>query len=413
MSTATSTIQWVEDAVRHHPLHTRAGFWQGVFAHWFSSFVYNQIWEDPRVDAEALQLGPESRVLTISSGGCNVLHYLLSDPAAVTAIDLNSTHLALLRLKLAALRGLPSHAEFYRMFGEAQSDGNLAAYERWVREKLDESSREYWEEGGPLRLAFAGRRLNYLREGLYNFSHLGFLLRLVHWVGWIHGRDLSRILRARSLEEQRRIYAQELAPLLEGRLFRTLTKLPFALFSLGIPPQQGAALRAEAQGDLAAVLRARVERLACHLPMADNYFAWQAFSRRYDHAQRLAIPDYLAAENFEALRERVTRVETQQCGLREFLGRQAPGAFNAFVLLDAQDWMPDREIAALWAEIARVSPPRGRIIFRTAAAASPIERALPAELLQRFARHDEASAALHARDRSAIYGGFHLYEVRP
>lgn len=413
MSTATTTIEWVEDAVRHHPLHTRAGFWQGVFAHWFSSFVYNQIWEDPRVDTEALQLGPESRVLTISSGGCNVLHYLLSDPASVTAIDLNSTHLALLRLKLAALRSLPGHAEFYRMFGEARSEANLAAYERWVRPKLDAPAREFWEGGGAASSVCAGRRLHYLREGLYNFSHLGFLLRLVHWVGWVHGRDLSRILRARSLEEQRRIYAQELAPLLEGRLFRTLTKLPFALFSLGIPPQQGAALQAEAQGDLAAVLRARVERLACHLPIADNYFAWQAFSRCYDHAQRVAIPDYLAEENFDALQERADRVETQQCGLREFLSRQAPGSFNAFVLLDAQDWMPDREIAELWSQIRRVSPPGGRIIFRTAAAASPLERALPPELLRHFVRHEESSAALHARDRSAIYGGFHLYEVQP
>ena len=31
-----------------------------------------------------------------------------------------------------------------------------------------------------------------------------------------------------------------------------------------------------------AVLRERVERLACDFPIQDNYFAWQAFGRGYD-----------------------------------------------------------------------------------------------------------------------------------
>ena len=51
-----------------------------MFTFWFNSFVYNQIWEDPRVDLKALALTPESRMLTISSGGCNVLNYLIHKP---------------------------------------------------------------------------------------------------------------------------------------------------------------------------------------------------------------------------------------------------------------------------------------------------------------------------------------------
>ena len=52
-----------------------------LFAFWFGRFVYNQIWEDPRVDLAALELGPGNRLVTIASGGCNVLNYLLADPA--------------------------------------------------------------------------------------------------------------------------------------------------------------------------------------------------------------------------------------------------------------------------------------------------------------------------------------------
>ena len=52
-----------------------SGFLQRLFAVWFDAFVYNQIWEDPRVDLEALELDGDSRVLTISSGGCNAMNY--------------------------------------------------------------------------------------------------------------------------------------------------------------------------------------------------------------------------------------------------------------------------------------------------------------------------------------------------
>ncbi len=411
MSTAT-TIEWVEDAVRHHPLHTPAGFWQGVFARWFSSFVYNQIWEDPRVDVEALQLGSDSRVLTISSGGCNVLHYLLADPASVTAIDLNGTHLALLRLKLAALRHLPGHAEFYTMFGEARSKQNRWNYDRWLRAALDDETREFWEGGNLLRQTFLGPRLEYLRKGLYDHAHLGWFLRAIHFAARALGHDVGRIVHARTREEARQIFEEEIAPLLDGRLVRFVSRLPFALFSLGVPPQQQAAMHAEEGSDLAAVLRGRVERLACAFPMTDNYFAWQAFTRGYDNSSRQAVPDYLREENFHFLRERADRVQTQQCGLRGFLSRQKPESFDSFVLLDAQDWMPDHEISGLWAEIARVGTPGARIAFRTAASVSPLERAVPPTLFARFHEHADEARRLHAQDRSAIYGAFHLYELR-
>ena len=82
--------------------------------------VYPQIWEDPRADMEALELTSQSRVVTIASGGCNVMSYLAANPAQIYAIDLNETHIALLKLKLAAARHLPNHATFYRFFGAAR-----------------------------------------------------------------------------------------------------------------------------------------------------------------------------------------------------------------------------------------------------------------------------------------------------
>ncbi len=71
--------------------------------------------------------------------------------------------------------------------------------------------------------------------------------------------------------------------------------------------------------------------------------------------------------------------------------------------------MDDEALNALWHQITRTSRPGARVIFRTAAVESLLPGRLDPSLLSRW-RYDEArSSSLHARDRSAIYGGFHLY----
>jgi S-adenosylmethionine-diacylglycerol 3-amino-3-carboxypropyl transferase len=82
------------------------------------------------------------------------------------------------------------------------------------------------------------------------------------------------------------------------------------------------------------------------------------------------------------------------------------------VLLDAQDWMTDAQLDALWTEITRTARPGARVIFRTAAEPSLLPGRLAPELLDRWHYAAETSLALAQRDRSAIYGGFHFYVLK-
>ena len=104
------------------------------------------------------------------------------------------------------------------------------------------------------------------------------------------------------------------------------------------------------------------------------------------------------------------RVETHVASLTDQLRTEAPGSLNAFVLLDSQDWMPPPVIEELWSEIARVGLPGSRVIFRTAGEKSPVEKALEPATRGKFRSDEARSRELHALDRSAIYGMFHLYE---
>jgi S-adenosylmethionine-diacylglycerol 3-amino-3-carboxypropyl transferase len=95
--------------------------------------------------------------------------------------------------------------------------------------------------------------------------------------------------------------------------------------------------------------------------------------------------------------------------MTEALATEPAGTLDGYVLLDAQDWMTPVQLEALWSEIDRTGTAGARVICRTAGATSPVERHLPEAIRQRWRRLDELSATLFARDRSAVYGGFHVY----
>lgn len=401
--------QWVQTgrilkkAVARNRLMSCEGLLERLFAAAFRGLVYPQIWEDPVVDMEAMRIEPHHHVVAIASGGCNVMSYLLADPAKITAVDLSPAHVALLRLKIAAARLLPAWEDFYRFFGEARSTGNLRAYDEWLKPRLDFQTRAYWEG----RAVF-GRRLSAFSTGLYRRGLLGRFIAAGHVFAKLSGKRLEGLLSCRSLEEQRAYFDRHIAPLFDSRFLRRLAGYRASLFGLGIPPAQYAALCGGRP--MHEVLKERLRTLACDFPVAGNYFAWQAFGRRYASGEPGKVPPYLERGNFEKMRERVERIDVRQSSIAEELLRMPPASVDRIVLLDAQDWMTDRQLAELWAAIMRAAGPGARVIFRTAGEVTILPGRLPPGVLEHW-RYDEGkSRELHRRDRSSIYGGFHLYE---
>jgi S-adenosylmethionine-diacylglycerol 3-amino-3-carboxypropyl transferase len=72
--------------------------------------------------------------------------------------------------------------------------------------------------------------------------------------------------------------------------------------------------------------------------------------------------------------------------------------------------MNDQQINELWGEISRTAREGARIIFRTAAEKSIVAGRLAPEIDRQWTYLKERSDSLNKADRSAIYGGFHIYE---
>ncbi len=400
----------LEKAAHQRPANTRRGALERLFTLMFQGFVYNQIWEDPDVDLDALELAPNHRLVTIASGGCNVLNYLAADPAEIVAVDLNDNHIALTRLKLAALAHLPGYDAFFRFFGHANDKANRDAFDDILVPLLDAETRRYWDK----RILPHGRRVNMFSRNLYRYGLLGRFIGILHTVAKLHGKRLEDVLEARTKEEQRNAFEREIAPLFDYKSIKLLSKSPVSLYALGIPPAQYDELVSSTNGNAIAVLRERVERLACDFPIHENYFAWQAFGRGYDVENRMAVPAYLRRDTYDVIRTRTDRVAVHHASLTDFLATQKAQSMHRYVLLDAQDWMNASQLAALWTEIDRTADARdARVIFRTAGPDSPLPRKLPPALLAPWTYLEKESRAWHAKDRSSIYGGFHVYARRP
>jgi S-adenosylmethionine-diacylglycerol 3-amino-3-carboxypropyl transferase len=395
----------VRDAAQTHKTTSRRGLLERLFALAFDGLVYAQIWEDPVVDMEALEIDGRTRLIAIASGGCNLMSYVTAGPARVLAVDLNPAHIALLKLKIAAARQLDEHEDFFALFGRPGERRNRATYAR-LRPHLDPASRSFWEA----RTIKGRRRYHMLAGNLYRHGLLGRCIGFGHAMVRLHGRRPGRLLEAESLAEQRRIFEETIAPVFDSPIVRMIAKTPVAYFGLGIPPAQFDALKDDAPGGegLAGLVRARVERLACDFPIHENYYAWQAFGRRYDPHAR-SVPPYLDPARFAAVKRFAERIEPELSPLTDRLAREPAASLDGYVLLDAQDWMNKRQLAALWTEINRTSAPGARVIFRTAGEQSPLPAMLPKDLLAPWTYAAERSRELHARDRSAVYGGFHLY----
>jgi S-adenosylmethionine-diacylglycerol 3-amino-3-carboxypropyl transferase len=395
----------IDDAVFQNAAASKAGLSERLFALLFSGLVYPQIWEDPEIDMQALGLRSGHRVVTIASGGCNILAYLTRSPATIDAVDLNAHHIALNRLKLAAFRTLPAQADVFRFFGETGNRHNTQAYDRFIAPGLDAQTQRYWT-----RRDWRGRRRIAAFEGnFYRTGLLGAFISTGHLVARMHGVDPRDVMKSETLSDQRRFFDAKLRPLFDRPLVRWMTSKKASLFGLGIPPAQYDELITDGDGTMASVLRQRLEKLCCHFPLRDNYFAWQAFARHYPSSGEAALPLYLEPRHYRTIRDNVGRVSIHHRNLVDLLASKPAASLDRYVLLDAQDWMSDAQLNALWAQIDRTAAPGARVIFRTAARASLLPGRVSPELLDGWRYEDDLSRDLSTRDRSAIYGGFHLY----
>jgi S-adenosylmethionine-diacylglycerol 3-amino-3-carboxypropyl transferase len=365
--------------------------------------VYNQCWEDPAVDRQALALQQGERVLAITSAGCNVLDYVLAG-AHVVAVDVNPRQNHLLELKRAAIRALDFDG-FFELFGRGGSARAGALYTR-LRSELGEASRRFWDR--EIRL-FDPQRA---RGGSFYYAGSSglFAHAIVRWMrGWARlWVQVERLLAASSLDDQLHIYHGELRERLLGDALLRVVGSQAVLSLVGVPAPQRRLVR-ERPGGFPAFLRACLDHVMSVALLRDNYF-WSVYLT--GGYRRESCPEYLKPDSFARLKAGlVDHVETFTGTVTECLARPQP-AIDAFVLLDHMDWLAARPglLEEEWRGIFRSAAPGARVIFRSGSADASF---LPVSVLRRLNFERERADELHRRDRVGTYASFHLARLAP
>lgn len=377
--------------------------------------IYNTCWEDPRLDRAALRIGPDDRVLVITSAGCNALDYALAGARHVYAVDVNPRQNALLELKLAGIRAL-AFEEFFALFGRGRWNAFPDAYRRRLRPVLSAAARAYWDRHFDFFTPSSGR------PSFYFHGTTGFFAWLMNLYvdGVARARDaVNDLLAAATVEDQARIYHDRLHRVLWHRPMRWTLRRDTAMSLLGVPRPQKRQIDTGYRGGTAQFVEDCLRHVLAGMTLRDNYF-WRVYlTGRYTED---CCPEYLRRENFVALkRGLVDRVSVHTDSVAGFL-ESHDVRVSRFVLLDHQDWLSHfaggRELAREWQAILRRADRGARIIWRSAGLSSEFVDRVHVLHRHRATRvgdlltYDRPLAErLHRQDRVHTYGSFHIADL--
>jgi S-adenosylmethionine-diacylglycerol 3-amino-3-carboxypropyl transferase len=394
----------------------KASLNQAIFQNIHSNnLIYNTCWEDPRCDRALLELNADSRVVMITSAGCNALDYALDKPAEINCIDMNPRQNALLDLKIAAIQHTDAH-NLFQLFGTGAHNDAKDLYRSVLRPHLPAFARQYWDKSIHFFVPKG------VRKSFYWHSTSGI-------VAWFFNKYLKmrskthqiaqQLFAATDMTEQRDLYGQLERNMFSG-FIKWLMSQHLFMCLLGVPESQQKMLLempnakntgekpVYTEGATVGFIQRSLRHVFTQLPIKDNYF-WQLyFNGKYTQD---CCPNYLKSENHAILKAETRKIHTHTATITNFLDRN-PAKYSHYILLDHQDWLAANDRAALieeWRAILNNSRQGTRILLRSAADEVNF---FPSFVHDQVVFEKEKTAETHQIDRVGTYGSVYLGIVK-
>ncbi|MFZ4543688.1 MAG: DUF3419 family protein [Saprospiraceae bacterium] len=369
-----------------------------------NNLVYNTCWEDPFCDRQLLDIQKDSKVVMITSAGCNALDYLLDNPAEVHCVDMNPRQNALLELKLSAYGLGSSHEDLFQMFGEGRHESAANYYAQVLRSQLNPYAQQYWDkhigffDGKGIRKSF----YHHGTSGIIAFSlskYVKYKQKFLH--------KLRKMMHAESLEEQKAMY-EEIEPKLFNKYIKWLMNRHLVMCMLGVPQSQQELFEKKYTEGAFGFIQSRMHNVFTQIPFSENYF-WKVYIE--GHYSKDCCPNYLKDEHYEDIQQNRKKVKTYNATLSSFL-QDHPGWYSHFVLLDHQDWLAHHYPDALeeeWKLILNNSRKGTKILLRSA---SEEVNFFPDFIKESVVFEKEKTSEMHKKDRVGTYASVYLGVVK-
>ncbi len=353
----------------------------------FELIRYANCWEDADVLCAALGPREGTRILSIASGGDNSLA-LAAAGARVVAADLSPAQLALVGLKMAAIRRL-ERDEALAFLGVRPSAERPAQFAALAGD-LTPAARAYWA-GRPEAVAagvvHGGRFEDYF--ALFRTR----VLPLVH-----RRRTVLALLEERDEAGRTEFYERTWNNLRWRLLFRLFFSR-FAMGRLGRDPE----FFRYVEGSVAERILERTRYALTRLPTHENPYVEYILTGNFARRQ----PRYLEPAPFAALKERLGNVTLHLGPVEEAAAAHGGEGFDGFNLSDVFEYLDEATSRRIFAAMVAVARPGARLAYWNML----VPRACPTELGRGVRPLAEEAADLFARDRAFFYSAFHVDEV--
>lgn len=326
------------------------------------AILYSTCDEDSWSELDALDIGSEDTVLSVTGSGCRSLNLLLGAPRRIVSVDANPLQNYLLELKIAAIRDC-GHDEFVRFMGVRAADPawRIGRY-RAIRADLSASAQRFWD----LNEHVIGRGV------IYSGAHERFYARYIGpLVRLLRRRALYRLYSFEGLAEQADFYDRYWNHAGWRTAVRLLARPSLIRLLLGDPSYFHQITRSVSMGDyLLERLRNNFHR---HLARDNHLFTLLVFG---EYLHEHAVPPYLSPRYYDMIRRNIDAVEVVTARVDLHLRDQRSSTFDKFSLSDISGWTTEEQFTDVLSEVARCTTPGGRVCYRNLFTERPVPEAL-------------------------------------
>lgn len=353
--------------------------------------IFTLNWEDPEMDRMALKIQPGDSMMTITSGGCNTLSFLLQDPSVIYTIDINPSQSYVIELKIVAMKYL-DYAEFIRFAGLYPAENRLGTY-AGIRDKLSEGAANFWDD-----------YIEIIKKGfLINGRYETFVKLVSFFVRMIEGnRRVNQLFNEMSLVDQAAFSMKKWNTKRTKFIFNTF-------FNKYILARRG--LKADyftfddGSNTFAESFFKRFMKVITEVPVSGNYFLHLYLKGCY--RSLLEVPDFLIESNYPIIKSRLDRIRIITMDAQNWLTLAPSRSLNCFALSNICELMSLDDTLKVFREVIRVACPDSRICFRNLI----IPREVPEELHQQIVKDVELSRRIFNIDRSFVYSKVAAYRI--
>ncbi len=352
----------------------------------FSNVLYSQCWEDPQIDREAFNIRKDDVVFSITSGGCNLLAFLVDDPASVTALDLNPHQNHLLELKIAAFRSL-TYSGLLEFIGVRKCNSNKRKeFYDMLRTNLSEDAKIYWDnnpEQVEQGIIHCGRYENYMK-----------LLR--NCVRFLIGKKtILKFFETEDMNERKQLFESDW----NNRRWKLFTKIFLSRRIMSLLFDEAFFKYLKKEFSFGDHFSGKAARALTQLPVRQNYFLRYILLGNYDVK---FLPPYLKEENFEIIKSRLDRIKIVTDSCDNYFRQLPDDSISKFNFTNIFEWIPEDAFENVLNETVRVAKDGAVMTYRNLL----VPREHP-EALSDIIQSDKLLAKqLHDKDLSFIYDNY-------